>query len=294
MRWTRRQLLISTAAGAFSAAVATGAYAWRLEPDRVGLTRLTLELPGWPAELDGLRIGQITDVHCDCPRAVERTRRAARLLMQGRPDVVFLTGDYVTSHGEQWAEPAADALAPVVAARLGAIAILGNHDHWTHSADILARELGRIGIPVLRNEALHVPARTSFWVLGVDSIATGAADATVAAIGVPRDVAKIMLVHEPDFADYAGVSVALQLSGHSHGGQVRLPGLGVHTPEGARKYRYGFYPNAPSPVFVSRGVGTIGPPVRFLCPPEVVVLTLRQAPAELDGAGKRTNAWKKP
>lgn len=238
---------------------------------------MTLRLRGWPASEPPLRVGHLSDFHCNSFAAVKRAKRAVSMLMAAKPDVVFLTGDFITSHGEQWAEPAADALAAASRAPLGAFAVLGNHDYWSDSARIVVRELGRVGISVLCNEPARVRGRGNLWVLGVESIATGYADAKVAAMGVPDDAVKILLAHEPDFADYAAVTATVQLSGHSHGGQIRAPLLPGYVPPGARKYHQGFYPSAPIPLFVTRGVGTVGVPVRFRCPPEVAVLTLTTA-----------------
>ena len=275
-RLTRRRAL-AAAAGMAGAGLLSGAWAHWVEPNRLSLTRVRIRVPGWPAGRPPLRIGQLSDLHCNSGTSVDRARRAAAMLMAQQPDLVVLTGDFVTSHGEQWAEAAADAIAPVVAAPLGGFAVLGNHDYWTNSADVVAREVERLGIPVLRNEPARVRRLGNVWVLGVDSISTGRADAKVTSLGVPADAVRLMLVHEPDFADYAGVRVSLQISGHSHGGQIRLPGLPVYSPAGARKYHMGFYRTATHPLFVSRGIGMIGVPFRFRCPPEVVVLTLEGA-----------------
>jgi len=281
-RLSRRAFVVAWAGGIVAAAGAAGAYAWRIEPNRISLSRRTLPLPRWPEDEPPLKVGQLTDLHCDSFPSVLRARRAADLLMKQNPDLVVLTGDFVTSHGEQWAEPAADVLSQTARAPMGAFAVLGNHDYWSNSSEVLMRELGRIGVPVLQNEALPVPGRRNLWILGVKSIATGAADAKVAAIGVPENAVKILLAHEPDFVDFAGIKAVVQLSGHSHGGQVRIPFLPVWTPTGARKYHTGFYPHAPIPIYVSRGIGTIGPPLRFRCPPEATVLTLTAAVSAME------------
>jgi len=208
--------------------------------------------------------------------------------MRERPDVVFLTGDYVTSHGEQWGRPCADALALTASAPCGAFAVLGNHDWWTGSSEIVTRELARVGIVTLSNSSARLRPAGNVWAVGVESLTTGRADIGAAIASLPRDAVRFLLVHEPDLADSAGVPVALQLSGHSHGGQIRFPGLPAHTPYGARKYVSGLYMDAPHPVFVTRGVGTIGLPVRFRCPPEVALLVVtHSAERQSQGARKR-------
>jgi hypothetical protein len=272
---TRRRFMASLLTAAGAAGIGGLGYGFGWEPDHLTVTRLTLSLSGWPQDEPPLLVGQLTDLHCCTEHSLERAQRAARLLMANRPEVVLLTGDFLTHEGTAWAERVADVLAITAAAPLGAFAVLGNHDHSSYSAEVLTRELGRVGIPVLRNQPARVAKRKKVWIVGVESIATRIADARVASIGVPDDAAKIMLIHEPDFADYAYVKVAIQLSGHSHGGQVRIPGLPAYSPPGAKKYRWGYYPQAPSPVFISRGVGTVGLPIRIACPPEVALLRLR-------------------
>lgn len=272
---TRRQLLRRAllVGGGLGASGFSYAYLW--EPWHISVTRVTLRLPRWTPQDPPLRIGQLSDLHCDSERATERAREAVRILMSEKPDIVFLTGDYVTLGGGRWVSEAVDALAPVTRAPLGAFATLGNHDYWAGRPEAIKAGLKNVGVHVLCNEHARVKGRDGLWILGVDSIATGAADATVAAKGVPKEATRIMLVHEPDFADYAFIEVALQVSGHSHGGQIRFPGLPAYTPAGARRYHMGYYPHAPNPLFVSRGIGTVGLPLRFRCPPEVVVLMLR-------------------
>ncbi|NUQ70997.1 MAG: metallophosphoesterase [Chthonomonadales bacterium] len=273
--WSRRRLLSLLAAGTLTPPAGVLGYAHWIECRRLSITRLRIHLPRWPASRP-LRVGQISDLHCDSEAAEDLARRAVALLMSLQPDLVALTGDYITSHGETWAAVIADALAPVAAAPLGAYAVLGNHDYWTESAETVQQELQRIGIAVLRNEPARVRALDNTWIIGVDSISTGVADAKVASIGVPKDAVKLMLVHEPDFADFTESPMDLQLSGHSHGGQIRLPGLPVLTPQGARRYCMGYYRGKTHPLFVSRGIGTIGLPLRYRCPPEVALLTLHR------------------
>ncbi|NLH98655.1 MAG: metallophosphoesterase [Chthonomonadales bacterium] len=268
---TRRRLLGSLAAG-LSGVAGVGAYARWIEPERIELTRRDLLLAGWPADLPPLRVGHLSDLHCDGDRALDRTRRAVLMLMAARPDIVFLTGDYVTSHGEQWAPRCIDALSPLAQAPLGAFAVRGNHDWWTGSSEIVEREFRRIGVPTLSNAAARVRGLGNVWVIGVESLATGTEDITKAVENVPSGAFRFLLVHEPDYADSVTAPVGLQLSGHSHGGQVRVPGLPAYTPYGARKYVSGYYETAPHPVFVTRGVGMIGVPLRFRCPPEAALL----------------------
>jgi predicted MPP superfamily phosphohydrolase len=229
------------------------------------------------AEADGLRIGFLSDLHCDSEAALARTERAASLLASRGPDVVLLGGDFVTSHGEQWAEPCADALLPLSATPQGVYAVLGNHDWWTDSAERVTRELRRVGFWVLRNESARLRYKSRVYVVGLDSVLVGNDDLSAAMQYVPEAAAKLLLVHEPDYAGRAPAGFVGQFSGHSHGGQVRIPLLPpLRVPE-AENYVYGLYRTPRHPLYVTAGVGTIGPPVRFRCPPEVALLTLSPA-----------------
>lgn len=207
-----------------------------------------------------------------------------RLAQSFRPDLIALTGDFV-SHpltqrngkaGAKFVEPCADVLAQCKDSRL--VAILGNHDHW-NDADIVEAGLKERGIPVLRNASLPLERENArIWIAGIDDAWVHAADLKQAMRGIPTGEATILLAHEPDFADYAArFPVDLQLSGHSHGGQVRLPGVGaLILPPMAKKYPMGLNRVGDLQVYTNIGLGVINPPVRFLCPPEVTLLTLSQ------------------
>jgi predicted MPP superfamily phosphohydrolase len=199
---------------------------------------------------------------------------------------VVLTGDFVSiplvkSDGKQQrraeeAGPCADLLAGL-RPRLGISAVLGNHDHST-DPEIVARHLERKGITVLRNQAVPVETQGArFWLAGIDDVLAQKDDLPRALAPVPRDEAVIALVHEPDFADtVAQFPVDLQFSGHSHAGQIRIPILGAITlPEMGQKYPSGLRRVRQMQLYTNRGIGNTGLPLRFDCPPEISVLTLR-------------------
>ena len=157
--------------------------------------------------------------------------------------------------------------------------MLGNHDHWT-DAEIVHRVLAERGITVLRNASFVLErGNKRLWIAGIDDAYEGKADLPAALAEVPTGEATILLAHEPDYADYvAPFPVDVQLSGHSHGGQVRLPGIGpLILPALARKYHTGRYRVGSLQLCTSRGIGVINPPVRFNCPPEVTLITLKSA-----------------
>ena len=251
-----------------------GAYAILLEPQWLAVERVRVRLKRLAPKLDGFRVAQLSDLHRGQCVLEEDIHRAVDLTNRLKPDLVVLTGDYVTG-SEEYAESCARALGDLCAAH-GVLAILGNHDHWT-DADAVQRALESNGIRVLRNDAVpieHNHAR--LWVAGVDDVWEEKADLNAALRGVPKSEATILLAHEPDYADTASrFPVDLQLSGHSHGGQVRLPLIGApQLPYLGTKYPWGLRAVGAMQVYTNRGIGMISPPVRFGCRPEITLLTL--------------------
>ncbi len=156
------------------------------------------------------------------------------------------------------------------------VSILGNHDHW-NGPEIVAHALDRHGLNVLRNQSLPLErGGQRIWIVGLDDVIAHANDLDKALEGIPSAETKIVAVHEPDFADEAAkYPVDLQLSGHSHGGQVRIPFLGAPIlPHLGRKYPVGLNRVRDLQVYTNRGIGVISPPVRLNCPPEVTLITL--------------------
>lgn len=254
------------------------------EPEHPVAENVTIRLSRLQETFHGFRIAQLSDIHFGPYMDRERLERSVRLAQAFQPELVVLTGDFV-SHplnqrnglaGAKNAEPCADVFARWKGVPF--LAVLGNHDHW-NNADIVAGALAERGIRVLRNQAwaLEKDGKRT-WVAGVDDALEGKADLTRSVAGIPGDEATILLAHEPDFADYATkFPVDLQLSGHSHGGQVRLPGIGpIVLPQMAHKYHTGLNQVGRLQVYTSRGVGVIDPPVRLNCPPEVTLITLEK------------------
>lgn len=267
--------------GAAAAVAVFGApvYGAEIEPDHPRVTRRDVKAPGWPASAAGLTVGQLSDLHCQDRHAVARTARAAHLLLAERPDIVFLTGDYVsTGRGSDWIYAAAAELAPLRAVPHGVFAVLGNHDFTDgHSAEVAAA-LEQVGFQVLRNRAVPFPSVPDAWIIGLDSVCLSQQNPVKAMQNVPPDALKILLVHEPDYADEAPHGIGLQLSGHSHAGQVRIPGLPpLHCPAFGKRYPEGLQQARNHQVYTTRGVGMMGPQIRFCCPSEITVLRLYPA-----------------
>jgi predicted MPP superfamily phosphohydrolase len=272
--WSRRRVLGALAVAA-GAAVAVDAGWW--EPQRLVIERASLAFPDLPAGLDGLRLVQLSDLHRSRVVAQAEIERAVAWANRLHPELVLLTGDYVT-RGIRYAEPCAAALA-ALQAPLGRYAVLGNHDHWV-SAERVAGALRDAGLTVLRNRAAPVRrGGADLWLIGVDDALVRLDDVGTALQGVPAGAFKLALMHEPDRADeIARHPVQLQLAGHSHGGQVRLPGIGpLLLPTLGRKYPMGLRRVGALQLYTNRGVGRIAPAVRFHCPPEITLITLRRA-----------------
>jgi uncharacterized protein len=228
----------------------------------------------------------LSDFHYDPYFTTHPLHASIALVNDLHPDLIVLTGDFVTA---PWADAdndkAASAAEPCarllrqMQSRHGLWAVLGNHDCATNP-ELVTGMLQAEGIRCLANESAAIEGNGArFWLAGVNDVLNGAADLGDTLHSVPRDEATVLLVHEPDYADLVARSpVDLQLSGHSHGGQVRFPLLGpLYLPGLARKYVWGLYRVGNLMLYTNPGIGTIGLPLRWNCPPEITLLTLRRS-----------------
>lgn len=277
---TRRRFLYSAAA---AGALAIGGDALLLEPNRPLIVRRTFALRRWPKRLDGFTIALISDFHYDPIFSQHPIHAAIPMVMDLKPDLIALTGDFVSvpnfaddKEGALDAVPCAEILRHLKAP-CGVWAILGNHDYHTDT-EFVTYALQYRGIPVLANKSIPIERNGGrFWLAGVNDALSHTADLPGTLKPVPSDEAVILLAHEPDFADQASqYPIDLQLSGHSHGGQVRLPLLPpLYLPEMGKKYVLGTYQVGPLQLYTNAGLGTVGVPVRLNCPPEITLLTIR-------------------
>ncbi len=273
-------------AGFFATAVVLGAASDALVTALKGpvIEYVDIRMPRLPQAFDGFRIILLSDFHYDHPwfddpiiqSAVAKTNEL-------KPDLVALTGDYVTHHKLYGREQAAHSAEPCgrllqgIRSRLGTFAVLGNHDVMT-DPNFVTATLGSNGVRVLRNVSVPFEReRTRIWLAGVDDVLEKHNDLDQTLKNIPSGESTIVLVHEPDYADVVSRRhVDLQLSGHSHGGQVRLPFIGApYLPPLARKYPWGLRKVRNLLLYTNRGLGTIGVPLRLNCPPEITVVTLR-------------------
>ncbi len=228
--------------------------------------------------LEGFTLLQMTDQHLYPLTQPSLIKKSVAIANRLNPDLVVLTGDYVWQDLE-----AIDELAPILAgldAKYGVFSTLGNHDYWL-DADVISTTLEAAGLPVLVNQGLSIKhGKGSFYLAGLDDGWSGNPDLDATLEGAMPGDPVILLCHEPDLADRYALDgrVSLQLSGHSHGGQIRLPGLGaLILPYLGRKYDLGFYKVNEMLLYTNRGLGVISEPVRYNCPPEITQFVLLRA-----------------
>jgi predicted MPP superfamily phosphohydrolase len=266
---TRRTVLKGLVATGVGAAAGTSAYGFLYARHQLGVTRETIAVSGLPAAFDGLRIGLLTDIHRSRWVSHDDVRDAVALVMAERPDLIVLGGDYVTWGDRQFVGRAADALSPLSAPN-GVFAILGNHDDDHEMPAALAGN----GVQVLRDARTHLVIKgEGIDLAGIRYWTRRPVDIANVVRGATSPV--VLLAHDPRrLTEAAALNIPLVLSGHTHGGQVVLPGLG---PIAARKFPVvaGVGRLQRTAMFVSRGVGTVYVPVRINCPPEVAILTLK-------------------
>jgi len=252
--------------------------AFGIEPAWLDITRLEIICPGLPGGLDGLRVGVLSDIHYKPDRDEALLEAAVTRLLEEKPELIMLPGDFV-DHSTDVITPMMRILSRLHAP-LGVFACMGNHDGWNGARAILQRSMERSGFTFLVNQHTRLQVRgENLAIAATDHVWLGRPDPSRTLHGIPKHVPIIGMVHEPDFFDrmIAARPMALQISGHTHGGQCQVPLLGYAPARVAygEKYIEGVYAQGDSRLFVSRGLGTTGLRVRFSCRPEVAILTLR-------------------
>ncbi len=273
-RTSRRKFWKRAAFGAAAASLAGASYPL-LEARWCRLTRRTIPLAKLPGSFRGLTVAFLSDLHHGPHVGLDYIRHVVDRTNALRPDLVLLGGDYVSKSPEY--------IAPVCAemarlrAPLGRFAVLGNHDNWESGSESRAR-LDRAGLELIDNRGVWLRRRGDrLRIAGVGDLWTDDQLVSRALEDAHEDDAVVLMSHNPDVAEYRrDPRIGLMLSGHTHGGQVVMPGVGalVLPSRFGRKYSGGLVQGPSYPVFVGRGVGTSGPPVRFYCRPEIVLLTL--------------------
>lgn len=281
----RRGFLKLAAAGSAGAGLlgGTGLYGHRLETEWWQLVSIQIPLPELPDSLAGLRILLLSDFHLYPHTRLEFIQEVVAAAGELKPDLAVFTGDFV-----QAAADAIHDLAPALARvnpRLGSYCVIGNHDIWK-GRTVVESALEREGLPVLVNAGVSLSSNGApFYLAGVDDLWSGVPHLPTAMSRWKGEKTVILLSHEGDPADdYArDPRIQLQLSGHSHGGQVRVPGLGSpFLPPYGRRYDMGLFKVGNMQLYVNRGLG-VTVPIRLNCRPEVTLV-------ELVPAGYRTAA----
>jgi uncharacterized protein len=287
---SRRHLLRASLVGATGLAL----YSGEVERHWIDITHTDVHLPGLPAGFDGVRIAQLSDIHMDEYSEPFFVRHAVDCINQLQPDAVLLTGDFVSisprsirfARGAAW--QCANLLKELTCPQL--YAVLGNHDAKVGPREVTAALVAN-GITVLTNAFLPIERfgqRTGgrIWLAGVDDPLEGHPNPELAIPASIRNIPDeplILMCHAPDYADRmlrtpAGQAIDLMLSGHTHGGQVRLPFVSPWAlPPMGQKYVEGWFRFGKMQLYVNRGLGAVGVPFRFNCPPEITIFTLRRA-----------------
>jgi hypothetical protein len=263
------------------------AYAYLVEPSRLVVIETKVEVSNWDRSLSGLKVIALADVHGGSNGADEaKLRSVVETVNQHDPDIVVLLGDYISELGEQ-NEPRGkrtkirmpvDTIFSILGEmrpKHGIYAVIGNHDWW-HNESEVASAMTRAGIIVLENKASQIDINGSkLSIVGIEDYWKRykvEIDEALSSVSPRRNI--LAIAHNPDSFDQTPVEVSLLLAGHTHGGQVYIPFWGAPLPVAKREYTRGLVRKGDSTLFVTSGIGTSGPPIRFGVPPEIVVLTI--------------------
>jgi predicted MPP superfamily phosphohydrolase len=279
---TRRRF-IQWAAGLTLTAGASAGYVRLVEPHWLSIEHFDFPIPGLPTSLDGMRLAQLSDIHLSRYFSEENLADAIAEVAKIDPDWLVLTGDYIGRNPK-------DAFGLVDSLRtlpMPIFAIYGNHDVWA-GRQMVADSLHEAGATILLNSSL--PIGPELFFAGIDDVWSGRPDLTAAMREIPQNAHTILLAHEPDFFDtvlYEKAPISLQLSGHTHGGQVRFPSAtpdpsGYYSyapvlPQLGRRYPIGLRMVDGRCVYTNRGLGSWPLPYRWNCRPELTIITLRTA-----------------
>jgi predicted MPP superfamily phosphohydrolase len=256
-------------------------YGYFMEPNWFKVETIRLKLPRLTRRFSGLRLAQISDIHMGGWMNLERLQRAADLILDQKPDVLLITGDFliggdITAISEQTIQDLTTGLSRLASA-VPTFAVLGNHDYWV-DVKTVRHVLSASGITELTN-SVHTLKRDeeTLHLCGVDDLWEGEARIDDVIAQLKDSSSAILLAHEPDFADTSAATgrFDLQLSGHTHGGQVVLPWVGPPVlPYLGRKYPSGLYKIGEMFQYTNRGIGMARLPLRINCPPEITVFVL--------------------
>lgn len=281
-RTTKTRLLILTAALAL-VFVILGVWAFFIEPNRLVIHEERISLARWPAALDGIKLVAISDIHAGSPFVDEQKLRDMVVKTnQTNPDLIVLLGDFMSRDNWSNSRIAPEVIAEILKdlhAQLGVYAVLGNHDWW-FDGNRTRHALENSGIKVLENDVARIEKGSDgLWLVGLADAWTRPQNINGTLQRVPQGEPILVLTHNPDVFVEIPATVALTLAGHTHGGQVNLPGLGrrIVPSDYGERYAAGHIQEQGKHLFVTTGIGTSVFPVRFRVPPEIAVLTVSSA-----------------
>jgi uncharacterized protein len=257
-------------------------YANRIEPSLLDIQKLQIKHPLIPNSFDGIKIIQFSDTHLGFQYNLHQFNKLVEKINLLKPDIILFTGDLM-DEPNQYTE--INKLIPILKklhAPLGKYCIFGNHDHGGYGSDIYRNIMETTDFTLLLNESAPIKLKdgSTIYLLGIDDAMLGKPNLPLTLKNVPKDTFKILLSHAPDLAETASqYPVHWQLSGHSHGGQIKIPFFGaLVTPPFAQIYPEGLYSigeNNPLSLYVNRGIGTTRLPFRFMSKPELSIFTLK-------------------
>lgn len=259
-------------------------YAHNIEPKLLDEKSITVKHAKIPKSFESFKIIQFSDTHLGFQYNLTQLKKVIKHINSLQPDMIFFTGDLMDAPN-LYVNP--EAIIPVLKelnAPFGKYAVYGNHDHGGYGSELYKDIMKKSDFHLLLNQAKKIKLinKSSIYIIGIDDAMLGKPDIEKALQNVPNDSYKILLSHAPDLADQAHpYGIELQLSGHSHGGQIKIPFLGaLVTPPYGEKYKEGYYTigrNRPLTLYVNRGLGTTRLPFRFLSRPELTIITLSQS-----------------
>jgi len=273
---SRRELLRAASGAALAAPVLAGGYGVFLERIRISACPVDLRIKDLPHDLDGLRLSQLTDIHLGPFLGVKELRRAVDIANEFRPHLALVTGDLVTERGDPL-DLCIQELSKVRASD-GVFGCLGNHEGYLRVEAYTAAECRRMGIDILRGRRRRLSfGKTHLYLVGIDYQKMGGPYLVGPGIRTGEVCFNLLLSHNPDvFPVAAAQGHDLIVSGHTHGGQVNLEIFGrpLNVARFYTPYIHGTYRQGGSLLYVSRGIGTVGIPLRLGAPPEVNLIRL--------------------
>lgn len=257
-------------------------YAREIEPRMLDITRHTIINAALPSGFDGIKLIQFSDTHIGYQYTMDQLKKLITRINGHNPDMIVFTGDLLDDPRHFTEKNRLISMLNKLDAPLGKFAVYGNHDHGGYGSELYKQIMEQSGFTLLLNTSANIKLLngSSIWIAGIDDAMLGKPDLKASMGKIPKNSYTILLSHAPDKAEEAAqYPIQLQLSGHSHGGQIQIPFYGpLVTPPFAEKFVEGFYnvgQNSSLTLYVNRGLGTTRVPFRFLSQPELAIFTLK-------------------